>query len=208
MFTNIYNYIINFIYKLFKKPNVDYSKIVLITETNYQYYNNVLPYIKSILHNNIKWITDVIYNKSTNQIILHRNDKFIIIKDIVWDDNNSNNFYVLAIPTKMIKNIRHISIHDINLLNNIKNKIYYIASQYNIPKEKLYLFFHYHPSYYQLHLHACVIGNKYLQNKFKRHYFLDDIIEKLNINKYYWENATLTYELSIDSELYKIISIS
>jgi len=69
------------------------------------------------------------------------------------------------------------------------------------------MFFHYHPSYYQLHLHICIIDHDALDSKFYRHYYLDDIINKLESNSDYWKYSTLKFELLSNTKLFTLLKI-
>ena len=203
-FHKIYYYIKNKINILFYK-----NDIIIIKETKLDYQNIILPYINSILYDNTKWINNIINDIhpiiNYNNNILYKNTKFVIVKDIVWQDDNYKNFYILAIPIKKILSIRELTIDDIPLLFEMERIIYDISKQYGINKNNLYLFFHYQPSYYQLHLHACIINNQFLQNKYKRHYFLDDIINLLLLKDLKIKDLTLTYEISTNNIIYSLL---
>lgn len=181
------------------------ADITIFTESNKDYNTISLPYINSILDKNIKWINDLVFNKSEEINVLFRNKNFVISKDISWKDMNPTHFYILAFPIKLIKTIRDLTIDDIPLLMEIKEKVLEIASHNNIDKEKLYMFFHYHPSYYQLHLHVCLINQIIHEITCYRNYFLDDIIEKLLNNTEYWNKATLQFELISGTKLFKLL---
>ncbi len=177
----------------------------VFTET-YQLYRKIsLPYINSIYDKNIKWINDLVSNYAEESIVLFRNVDFVICKDIVWKDNNLNQFYLLGIPTKKIKTIRDLTSLDIPLLKLIKAKAIEIAEQYGICKNNLLMFFHYHPSYYQLHLHICISNHEALETKHLRNYYLDDVITKLETDSDYWKKATLKFELLSSTKLFKIL---
>lgn len=178
----------------------------IFTETSNDYKTISLPYIKSILDKNTKWIHDLIHNYSEESKILFRNNDFVISKDIIWKNNNKNEFYILAFPVKRIKNIREIKLDDIELLNNIKEKCIEISKLYSINENQLYMYFHYHPSYYHLHLHVCTIEHFALENKYMRHYFLDDVIDEIKKNDSYWINKTLKFELLSNTKLYKLLN--
>lgn len=177
----------------------------IFTET-YQIYKKIsLPYINSIYEKNVKWLNDLIFNFTEESNVIFRNQDMVLCKDIVWNDNNQNQFYILGIPTKKIKTIRDLTLDDIPLLYAIKDKAIEIAEQFNINKNKLYMFFHYHPSYYQLHLHICIIDHDALDSKFYRHYYLDDIINKLESNSDYWKYSTLKFELLSNTKLFSLL---
>lgn len=181
------------------------AEIKIITETVDNYYKLSLPYINSILDKNTKWINDLLFKFSEESKILYRCDEFVISKDIIWISNNPNDFYILAIPTIHLKTIRDLTQEHIPLLKNIKSKVIEIANGYKLNADNLYMFFHYHPSYYHIHLHICIIDHPILETKYHRNYLLDNVIELLEINPDYWKNATLKFELLSTSKLYKIL---
>ena len=179
----------------------------LFTESKHIYNTIVLPYINSIIIKNTKWINNLLFNLSEESIVLFRNTYFVICKDIIWKDSNPNNFYVLIIPTKPIKTIRDLTQHDIPLLNSIQNKAIEMAATFDISSDKLVMFFHYHPSYYQLHLHVCLNDNPDLIVSSYRHYFLSKIIKKINKQSDYWNQKTLKFELLTGTKLYRLLKI-
>ena len=179
-------------YKIFIESSDDYNKLSL-------------PYINSILDKNTRWINDILFKKSEKELVLFRNNEFIICKDIIWKSNKSYDFYILAIPIANLKTIRDLRQEHVQLLKSIKNKIISIAKKYKLNSNNLYMFFHYHPSYYHLHLHVCTIDHTVLETKYYRNYLLDDVISYLEINSDYWKDASLKFELLSTSKLFKIL---
>jgi hypothetical protein len=177
----------------------------IFTETYQNYKKISLPYINSVYDKNTKWIHDLVLNYSEESIVLFRNQDMVLCKDIVWKDDIMNQFYILGIPTKKIKTIRNLTSNDIPLLKSIRDKAIEIAQQFGINKNKLYMFFHYHPSYYQLHLHICVTEHEALETKYWRNYYLDDVIDKLESDSNYWKKSTLKFELLSNTKLFKLL---
>jgi m7GpppX diphosphatase len=175
------------------------TKIKIIEETYDDYKNKVEKYIDSIIDNNTKWINNILYNNNESDRVLFKNNNFIIIKNICWD--NLTDFYLLVIPYEKIKNIRHLNESHKELLLEMKNEALKIAKKYNIDEDELYLFFHYHPSCYQLHLHVCLLTHKTLKLKLYRHIMLDDILEHLET----FYKKTIKFESSISNPIYKIL---
>lgn len=175
------------------------EKSKIVTETYEDYKNKIEPYINSIVDSNTKWIQNILNSKSEIERILFKNEKFLIIKNLSWEQDND--FYVLVMPFEKIKNIRHLkNIHE-QILKEMKFETLKIAKKYNIDEDELYFFFHYHPSCYHLHLHCCMINHKALKLKFHRHVMLDDVIE--NINEL--EKKTFKYEMNISNPIYKLL---
>jgi hypothetical protein len=179
------------------------ASLVIMEETSLTYQTISTPYIDSIYEKNVKWIFNILNGLTEQNRIMFKNDNFIICKDILWTDNDP---YMLCIPFKKIKTIRELTSDDIVLLEEMRDNILNITNNLNIKKNQLYMFFHYHPSYYQLHLHICNINNILLETKIMRYYHLDDIIDKLKMDTNYWKNAILKFELLTNTKLYNLLN--
>lgn len=177
----------------------------IFIESNDDYKKITLPYINSIRDKNIKWINGLLFNKSEETLVLKRTSKWVITKDIIWKDLNPANFYILAIPLKQIKTIRELTQDDIILLEELRLECQQIAKSYGIDKNKLYMYFHYHPSYYQLHLHVSITDHPSLETNYFRHIFLDEVIDKLKLDSKFWLNTNLKFELLSGTKLYKLL---
>lgn len=176
------------------------NKTKIIKESYIDYINKVEPYIDSIMEVNTKWIMNILYNDNENDRILYKNDKFIIIKNICWDNNND--FYILAIPFESLKNIRHLDITHKDLLKSMKAKTLEISKLYNFDEQDLYFFFHYHPTCYHLHLHVCLNTHKKLKCKIYRHVMLEYLLENIETIK----KKEMKFEINISNPIYKILS--
>ena len=183
------------------------AEIEIITETKEIYKKISLPYINSIYDKNTKWMHDLVYNYAEESSVLLRTNDMVICKDIVWKTNDISYFYILCIPTKKIKSIRNLTQLDIPLLQSMKENAIDIAIKYGVSKNRLYMFFHYHPSYYHLHLHVCITEHESLETRYHRHYYLDDIINKLENESDYWRKATLKFELLSNAKLFKLLKV-
>ena len=183
------------------------AEIEIITETKEIYKKISLPYINSIYDKNTKWIHDLVYNNAEEESVLFRTNDMVICKDIVWKHIDISQFYLLCIPLKKIKSIRNLTHLDIPLLQSMKQNAINIANKYGISENRLYMFFHYHPSYYHLHLHVCITEHESLETTHYRHYYLDDIINKLENDSNYWKKATLKFELLSNTKLFKLLKV-
>ena len=189
--------LINFILLYFTIAN----DIKIFSETYDQYNNITLPYINRIYKQNTKWINNI-FTLRNNNLILYKNNNLIIVKDRVFIENN---LYILAFPLKPIKTIRDLRNYHIPLLYEMKNKIIYIAQLYNISEDQLYIYFHYHPSYYYLHLHGSIISHPLLDTRYRRHFFIDEIINNLKNDSYYYKYKTLVFELKSNNKLFYLL---
>ena len=169
----------------------------------YEIYNNItLPYINYIYKQNTLWINNILFNNYNKKLILYKNNNIITIKDNIFSNDN---FYILSLPYIKLKTIRDLRYNHLPLLYEMKNNIIDIAKIYNISKNQLYIYFHYHPSYYYLHLHGCIITHPLLDSRYLRNYFIDDVIENLKINNYYYKYKTLKFELKSNNQLFNLL---
>lgn len=192
---------INFPWDIELKP-----KFFFITETSSIYHKKILPYINKIYKENTKWIYKILYENAEKEKIVVRNDKFIIIKDIMFKCNNIKSFYLLGIPINKLKTIRDLRKKHISLLNNIKQSMLDYALNFGLVEDNLYFFFHYHPSFYHLHLHCCIINHKNLSLKYYRIHMLDEVIQNLSKSSYYYRNIDIKFEIPETHQIYKLIN--
>lgn len=181
------------------------GKMKIIEETSDNYYALVKPYIDSIKKSNTKWIFNILSKNTEKKRVKFRNTEFILAKNITWDDNNPNHFYVLTIPFKKITTIRELNKNDIPLLNQMKNKIIEYAQSYGLDESELYLFFHYHPSFYQLHLHGVNVNNNHLTSNYLRIHKLDDILNNLKNDSEYYHKYKMKFEIPNTHKIYKLL---
>ena len=90
-------------------------------------------------------------------------------------------------------------------IQTMKLKMQEIGNKlYEYKQDELYFFFHYHPSFYYLHLHCTYIGNNSLDNKFQRNILLEDVIQNLSNNKKFY-NKKFYFEIPKNHILHKLI---
>jgi len=185
------------------------TKYIIITESAIDYNTKILPYINNIYTENTRWINDILRNKKEQNKIMFKNEKYIVTKDILWDEENiPNSFYMLAIPFSKIKTIRDLRKEDIPILKEMKNSCNQIAKKYGINDNQLYFFFHYHPSFYHLHLHCSIINHKLLSSKYLRCKMLDSVISNLEKNSFYYKNSDISFEIPVSHIIVKLLSTS
>lgn len=182
------------------------DKYITITEDSENYKNIILPYINNIYKSNTKWIFDILNKKTETDKILLNDTNFMIIKDKIWADNNKKNFYVLAIPRLDIKTIRDLRSKHIDILLQMRDSCIKIASENNINDNELYFFFHYHPSFYHLHLHCCIINHPSLTSKYFRCKMLDTVLVNLKHKSNYYRDCNIKFEIPEKHIIAKLLS--
>jgi m7GpppX diphosphatase len=181
------------------------SKYIIINETSKEYNTKILPYIKSIYETNVKWIHNIINNKSEKDRIFYRDEKIIIAQDISWNSKHKDEFYILTIPTENIMTIRDLRKKHINLLKHMKEQCINVAKKFGVDSNQLYFFFHYHPSFYHLHLHCCIVNHKELSTKYFRCKMLETIVSNLERNSHFYKNGDILFEIPDNHVIAKLL---
>jgi len=181
------------------------NNYIIIKEKPEIYKKHILPYINNLFELNTKWIFNIINGKTEQDKVLLKESDHIIVKDTNWNTESNDMFYILSIPFEQIKTIRDLRKKHIPLLEDMKNKCLLVAKDYLLKESQLYFFFHYHPSFYQLHLHCVRINHPKLSAKYFRCNMLDTVISNLKKSSYYYKNKTLSFEIPKNHPVVKII---
>lgn len=182
------------------------DKYITLVESKQDYKNKILPYINNIYENNTKWIFDILNKKKEQDKVIYNDDKIVIVKDKNFYEQKKQSFYLLVFPFEKLKTIRDLRSKHIELLEFMKLKCIEIANEYGINENELYFFFHYHPSFYHLHLHCSIINHKSLTSKYFRCKMLDNILENLKLKSNYYRDKNIKFEIPEKHIIVKLLS--
>ena len=181
------------------------DKYISIVETKIEYSTKILPYINNIYDNNTKWIFDILNKKREQDKLLFEDDDMMIVKDKNYYEDK-HGFYVLALPFDKLKTIRDLRAKHINLLKLMKENCIKVANQHGINENELYFFFHYHPSFYHLHMHCCIINHKSLSSKYFRCKMLETILQNLKYKANYYRDNDIKFEIPEKHIIVRLLS--
>ncbi|GMM50637.1 5'-(N(7)-methyl 5'-triphosphoguanosine)-(mRNA) diphosphatase [Starmerella bacillaris] len=175
----------------------------VVRETPEMYTNTVKPYIETQRGDRIDWVRGILFQGVEADRVLFRDDQFVLLPNSKWDQQNVNNMSMLALVVQTdIPSIRDLTSAHIPLLEHIKSKSSeVISSKWNVPESQLKVFFHYHPTFYHLHVHIVHINNE--QNDFGRSLLVDSVIDMLDSKPI--KDHTLTYFMSENHKLYNLL---
>ena len=107
---------------------------------------------------------------------------------------------------KKITCLREITKSDIPLLDSIVEKMKKLAVEIsNIKSENLYFFFHYHPSFYHLHIHCTFIENQLISNKFLRYHFYNEVKNNILKDKNFYKKNNMYFEIPLNHIICKLL---
>lgn len=165
---------------------------ILYDETYEEYITRVYPLIKN---QDITWMKNIIENRNiTNVQIIYRTIDFVLVPDIKWTIyTNVEDLHCLAILTNYnIKSLRDLNSTHLDLLRCIDNKCKIVLSlKYRIPKNIIRSYIHYHPSFWQLHVHFNLVNNKTCGSLSDYTYKIHDIINNIQLDPNYYQHVSL-----------------
>lgn len=165
-----------------------------ILETFDMYFENVYP---KIINQDLTWIYNILDGKTEQDNIIYQDDHFMILPDLKWIGNKNNydinNLYCLSIvKDRNIRSIRDLTDKHISLLEHIYIKsILAIENEYHVKGDKIRAYFHYHPSYWHLHIHFNLIKNKVVGSCVDTSHSLRSVINNIKIKSDYYQAVDL-----------------
>jgi len=130
-------------------------------------------------------------NGKTNEKIIYQCSEFVMVRDITWTNENLKEMHYLIIFTDPnLYSIRDLNQKHVKLLLDIvqigKQKI---SELHNINLIDLEIYFHYHPSIWQLHMH---FASNTIVDIYHKKFIVNHVIDNLiNDNNYYKKDITL-----------------
>ncbi|KAL6934144.1 hypothetical protein ACO0OL_002681 [Hanseniaspora opuntiae] len=183
-----------------------------VIETPELYRNVVKPYIDhNIKEGSIQWVYNIIQGKTEQDSIRFDEPDFLVLPDMKWtDETDLKNMYLLL----LFKDYKFTSIREfcteehLTMLKNVKTFVEkkILAKYGNTSIDKVKMYFHYQPSYYQLHLHIVHADNEVNYKSMllgKDCHFLDTVINNMEMMIDYYQKCNMVYYLTDTSELYK-----
>jgi m7GpppX diphosphatase len=136
------------------------------------------------------WIYNIIDHLNETENILFENNNVIYIPDYKWN-NDIKNLHILGIfKDKSLYSIRELNGNHINMLENIiEDGKRIIKEKYKV--DNIIVYFHYHPSTWQLHIHFMNIESNSESYLLPRGHLASNIIQNLKIDSEYYSKVTL-----------------
>ncbi len=130
-----------------------------------------------------------IFDGDTKEKIFYHDSDFVLVRDIKWSYENLEDFHCLAIfKDPNLMSIRDLNNGHIDLLQRVVMKsLNSFGHYFDIHKIKLDIYFHYHPSVWQLHLHF--VSGTVKEKHWK--YNVQEVISNLQKDSNYYRTNSL-----------------
>lgn len=123
-------------------------------------YEEYLEFMTAASHISSNWMDNLVLQagEGVKEEILHHDDEVIVIPDYKWDRRSISSLHLLAVfKDPGLRTIRDVGSPDI--LVRVRNRVEGIlAARFGLSLGDVFMFFHYRPTYFRLHLHVVGIG--------------------------------------------------
>lgn len=189
------------------------QKFILVRETPEIYQQVIKPlYIDKIDSKENEWIYNVLEHKKEVENIIFENEHFILQKDFKFNLEDKETLYCLALPQdRTLKSLRDINADHLPLLKSIlENSFKALKETFGIDPTQIRAHFHYHPTFWHLHVHFC--HEKMLQKSsafLGRSIFLEEVIENLELfDPNYYQKRTMMVQVGERTKIFKLLQES
>jgi hypothetical protein len=191
------NYIADNIYitvqpeKQAKSRKKSSSKYVIVEETADDYTAYTAPSIMTP-----DWVKRIFNGTADGEVIYSETDDYYLMPDFKWNRNIEDMHLLVLFKDLRLQSLRDLRGQHVGLLKETQTMVHkYIMDHYQIPKNQIITFFHYHPSAWQLHIHFQHVSAETSLSgctQVGRAHLLNQVIYNLSLDSDYYKDATLT----------------
>lgn len=151
----------------------------------------------------VEWIHNILNAKSEKENVLLQEKDFILTKDLKWNGKKDSMYLLVIFRDESLYSIRSLTDEHLNLLKKTKKIVIdYCFKNFGYSESELKMYFHYHPSYWHLHLHVQYVGSMIGKDSCFYAEKLDDVIYNLELTGDYYKKKTII--LMQDTETLKL----
>lgn len=183
----------------------------LIQETPEMYERIIKPFINEIPEKSFNWIYNILDNGAESDRTIYKNKNpeigLTVVLDLQTDISLKENFHCLGIIERRdLNTIRDLTSAHIPLLNEILgNAVEAVAKYLEFPRDEIRCYFHYHPSFYHLHVHFSHSSHGTLSVSTERAHLVSKVLSNLEICPDYYKRVTLEFPCKSSIALYSYI---
>lgn len=170
-------------------------KVRIFHETPLDYKTEIEPNIRT---DDLQWIRDIFSGKTTGseqtqEEIIYQDEVFAILPDLKWDKKDTTAVYCLAIVRdSSLRSIRDLRRKHVKVLMHTHDRgKEAMVAKYGVTPDQIRVYFHYHPTYWWLHIHFNLVSNKTSGSSIDCAVPLVTVVNNLELMDDYYEKATL-----------------
>ena len=191
------------IYPADEKYIKKYSKSVfkLVKETPELVEKVTQPYVTAVPNTNWSWIYNILDNNAEKEktffIDKDPENGYTLCLDIATGSEIKENFHCLGLVERRdLLSLRDLNQSHLELLKKMgtegRKKV---GEFFDVPYDQIRCYFHYHPSFYHLHLHYSHVQHLASGVTTERAHMLTEVINNIEMNADYYKKATIEFPL-------------
>lgn len=178
-------------------------------ETPDMYKKITLPHL-SAQKFTLDWVYNILEGKKEADRVDYKDEDpkngFVLVKDMKWTGQVESLHMTSIVLDREIKSLRDLNASHLPMLENIQTNCFAtIKAKYGLDETKVRAFFHYHPSYYHLHVHFTNLSFDASGINCDRGHLLSTVICNIQLMSDYYQKATIPFVTGKDFGLYKAI---
>lgn len=188
------------------------SEFKLVRETPEVYQKITKIYGDNIDKKKWSWIYNILDNGAEPNKTFYKDKDpetgFTLCLDIGTGSEIKENFHCLAlVEARDLLTMRDLNETHLPLLekmNTVGRKE--ISKQFDVPEDQIRCYFHYHPSFYHLHLHYSHVMHLAHGVTTERAHMLTDVISNISLVGDYYQKVTIEFPLRSTDNFYEHIT--
>lgn len=187
------------------------SQFKLVKETPEVYNKITKVYAENIPKEKWNWIYNVLDNGAEAEKTFYMDKDpesgFTLCLDIGTGSEIKENFHCLAlVEARDLLSMRDLNESHLPLLHKMDTEGRKQVSKYfEVPEDQIRCYFHYHPSFYHLHLHYSHVMHLAHGVTTERAHMLTDVISNISLVGSYYQKATIEFPLRSTDAFYEHI---
>lgn len=184
----------------------------MLQETPEMYHKVILPlcisqsskcaWIDNIFRQ-LEGCTDISRTLPNGEILLHIEPDFVILPDAKWDRKSPDSLYLLVLfRDPSLYTIRELRDTHTEMLLRVRAAMDKTLEIYGKTRDRVKMYFHYHPTFYRLHLHASYLQTTWPGESIGSSVLLHDVLENLKISPAFYNERAMEIHVKSTSFIY------
>ena len=140
------------------------------------------------------WIDEIIRGEKEQNKVIYKNDDVVVVKDSKWrkDEDEKDMHYIMLFADDNLTCIRDLKGQHISMLQHgMEEGLRQIEGKHGMTRERLRIYFHYHPNYYRLHVH--IVAHSSCTIAMNNSIVFEQVLQNLAIDPAWYQ----TYSISV-----------
>lgn len=187
------------------------SEFRLITETPELYEKVTGVYAKAIPQEKWSWIYNILDHDAEAEKTFYKDKDpetgYTLCLDLATGAEIKENFHALALVERRdLLSLRELNESHLPLLKKMQSEgVQEVSKYFDVPVDQIRVYFHYHPSFYHLHLHYSHVQHLATGVLAERAKLLSSVINNIEMIPDYYQRATIEFPLRNTDHFFKYI---